>query len=115
MQIEEAFRDQKSQTYGLGSNAHRTKKKGRLAVLLLWRPWRFWGSVSLKTLSLIVPQSPPLHFNHVVIQLRIPDALDPIPPSRISLNLLWQIVAMVICPSINANVATFDFWQSRLL
>lgn len=35
MQNQEVFRDQKSQTYGLGCNAHRTKKKGRLEVLLL--------------------------------------------------------------------------------
>ncbi len=42
MQIEEAFRDQKSQTYGLGSNAHRTKKKGRLEVLLLLAALANW-------------------------------------------------------------------------
>lgn len=42
MQIEEAFRDQKSQTYGLGSNAHRTKKKGRLDVLLLLAALANW-------------------------------------------------------------------------
>ena len=42
MQIEEAFRDQKSQTYGLGSNAHRTKKKSRLEVLLLLAALANW-------------------------------------------------------------------------
>ena len=42
MQIEEAFRDQKSQTYGLGSDAHRTKKKGRLEVLLLLAALANW-------------------------------------------------------------------------
>lgn len=42
MQIEEAFRDQKSQTYGLGSNTHRTKKKGRLEVLLLLAALASW-------------------------------------------------------------------------
>lgn len=36
MQIEESFRDQKSQTYGLGSEAHRTYKRKRLEVLLLF-------------------------------------------------------------------------------
>jgi hypothetical protein len=35
MQIEESFRDQKSQTYGLGSNAHQSYKKERLKVLLM--------------------------------------------------------------------------------
>lgn len=42
MQIEEAFRDQKSQTYGLGSTAHRTRKKGRLEVLLLLAALANW-------------------------------------------------------------------------
>ncbi len=42
MQIEEAFRDQKSQTYGLASNAHRTKKKDRLEVLLLLAALANW-------------------------------------------------------------------------
>jgi hypothetical protein len=42
MQIEEAFRDQKSQTYGLGSNAHRTKKKSRLEVVLLLAALANW-------------------------------------------------------------------------
>ena len=42
MQIEEAFRDQKSQTYGLGSNAHRTKNKARLEVLLLLAALANW-------------------------------------------------------------------------
>jgi hypothetical protein len=35
MQIEESFRDQKSQTYGLGSNVHQTYKKEGLKVLLM--------------------------------------------------------------------------------
>ena len=42
MQIEEAFRDQKSQTYGLGSNAHRTRNKSRLEVLLLLAALANW-------------------------------------------------------------------------
>lgn len=35
IQIEESFRDQKSQTYGLGSKAHQHHKKERLKVLLM--------------------------------------------------------------------------------
>ena len=42
MQIEESFRDQKSQTYGLGSNAHQTYKKERLKVLLLLAALANW-------------------------------------------------------------------------
>ena len=42
MQIEEAFRDQKSQAYGLSSDAHRTTKKGRLEVLLLLAALANW-------------------------------------------------------------------------
>ena len=42
MQIEESFRDQKSQTYGLGSEAHRTYKRERLEVLLLLAALANW-------------------------------------------------------------------------
>jgi hypothetical protein len=42
MQIEESFRDQKSQTYGLGSEAHRTYKRKRLEVLLLLAALANW-------------------------------------------------------------------------
>ena len=42
MQIEESFRDQKSQTYGLGSNAHQTYKKERLKVLLMLAALANW-------------------------------------------------------------------------
>lgn len=42
MQIEESFRDQKSQTYGLGSSAHQTYKKERLKVLLLLAALTNW-------------------------------------------------------------------------
>jgi hypothetical protein len=42
MQIEESFRDQKSQAYGLGSNAHQTHKKERLKVLLMLAALANW-------------------------------------------------------------------------
>lgn len=42
MQIEESFCDQKSQTYGLGSEAHRTYKRERLEVLLLLAALANW-------------------------------------------------------------------------
>lgn len=42
MQIEESFRDQKSQTYGLGSNAHKTYKIDRLRSLLLLAALANW-------------------------------------------------------------------------
>lgn len=42
MQIEESFRNQKSQTYGLGSEAHRTYKRERLEVLLLLAALANW-------------------------------------------------------------------------
>lgn len=42
MQIEESFRDQKSQTYGLGSSAHKTHKKERLKVLLMLAALANW-------------------------------------------------------------------------
>ncbi len=42
MQIEESFRDQKSQTYGLGSNAHQSYKKERLKVLLMLAALASW-------------------------------------------------------------------------
>ncbi|HHL2986287.1 TPA: IS4 family transposase [Escherichia coli] len=42
MQIEESFRDQKSQTYGLGSNAHQSYKNERLKVLLMLAALASW-------------------------------------------------------------------------
>lgn len=42
MQIEESFRDQKSQTYGLGSSAHQTYKKERLKALLVLAALANW-------------------------------------------------------------------------
>lgn len=42
MQIEESFRDQKSRTYGLGSEAHGTYKRERLEVLLLLAALANW-------------------------------------------------------------------------
>ena len=42
MQIEASFRDQKSQTYGLGSNAHGTYKRNRLEVLILLAALANW-------------------------------------------------------------------------
>jgi hypothetical protein len=42
MQLEESFRDQKSQTYGLGSEANRTYKSERLKVLLLLAALANW-------------------------------------------------------------------------
>lgn len=42
MLIEESFRDQKSQTYGLDSEAHRTYKRERLEMLLLLAALANW-------------------------------------------------------------------------
>ena len=72
----------------------------------------YWINGSLLLIESSTPAErsalPPLHFNHVITLLWISDPLDPIPPSCISLSLLWQIVIMVISAPIARQLVPED-------